>query len=217
VTEPRALSRLLDAGDPIEREEAWTEFVAEYSGILLHICRKVAKDRDAGMDGYAYVLQALHEDSCRRLRAYTPDGRTQFTTWLVVVARRLLVDHYRRRYGRARSEDETWRADHVARRRLEDLVAAKIDPDLLTTPTRHDADLAMRRQELMETLRTVLEELDASDRLLLALRFDDERPVREIAAVLRLPSVFHVYRRLRIVLTALRRALVRRGVEGSEP
>jgi RNA polymerase sigma factor (sigma-70 family) len=217
VTEPRALSRLLDAGECVEREDAWAEFVAAYSGILLHTCRKVAKDRDAAMDGYAYVLQALHEDSCRRLRAYTPDGRTQFTTWLVVVARRLLVDHYRRRYGRARSDDQTRRADHAARRRLEELVAGEIDPDLLTASTTHGADLGLRRRELTETLRTALDELDPSDRLLLALRFDDERPVREIATLLQLPSVFHVYRRLGIVLTALRRALVRRGVEGSEP
>ena len=190
--------------------------MAAYTGILLHTCRAVLHGPDAAMDGYAAVLEALREDSCRRLRAYIPDPRTRFTTWLVVVARRLLLDHHRRRYGRPRSEDESRRAQHVARRRLEDLVGAELDPDQLTTPA-SAADAALRRRELADALHSALDELHPTDRLLLALRFEDERPVREIAAVLGLPTVFNVYRRLGAVLGALRAALALRGVEEPDP
>jgi RNA polymerase sigma factor (sigma-70 family) len=169
------------------------------------------------MDGYAHVLAALREDNCRRLRAYTPRPGTQFTTWLVVVARRLMLDHHRHRVGRPRSTETERRAEHATRRRLEELVAVELDPDGLTTPTEDSAEARLRRGELTEALRQALAALDAPDRLLLALRFEDERSVREIASVLGLPSVFHVYRRLNGVLATLREALARRGVSEPDP
>ena len=169
------------------------------------------------MDGYAYVLEALREDCYRRLRAYAPDPRTRFTTWLVVVTRRLLLDYHRRRYGRPRSEDDTRRAEHAARRRLEDLVASEVDPDLVAGSATDSPDADVRRRELVEALRRALDELNPADRLLLALRFEDARPVREIARMVGFPTVFHVYRRLDAVLAALKRALARRGVSDPEP
>ena len=212
---PLTLARLQSA-TTVERETAWVDFVAAYSGLVLHTCRSVARDHDAVMDAYAYVLEALHADDCRRLRAYVPDDRTKFTTWLVVVVRRLVLDHLRQRYGRARSGDEQRREEHVARRRIEDLVAEEIEPDQLPSAD-GPADLALRREQLLAALRSAIEELDPSDRLLLVLRFIDERPVRDIARALRFPTVFHVYRRLAAVLAELRRSLARRHVEGSEP
>ena len=217
VSPPSPLPRLLSAVEGGERDEAWTEFVAAHSALLLHTCRTVVRDHDAAMDAYAYVLEALREDCYRRLRAYTPDPRARFTTWLVVVARRLVLDFHRRRYGRPRSEDELRRAERAARRRLEDLVAAEIEPDQLTTSPANSPDTALRRRELAAALRAALDELPPPDRLLLALRFEDERPVKEIAGALGLPTVFHVYRRLGAVLGELRGALARRGVEEPEP
>lgn len=214
---PSTLTRLLGAAPGADHEKAWAEFVAAHSGILLHTCRAVVRDRDAVMDGYAYVLESLGENCCRRLRAYTPDPRTRFTTWLVVVTRRLLLDHHRRRYGRPRSDQDARRAAHASRRRLEDLVAAEVDPDELTTSTSASPDAAVRHEELAHALRLALDELDPPDRLLLALRFDDDRSVREITATLGFPTIFHVYRRLGSVLAALKSALARRGVEESEP
>jgi RNA polymerase sigma factor (sigma-70 family) len=169
------------------------------------------------MDGYTHVVEKLREDCHRRLRAYTPHLTTRFTTWLVVVTRRLLLDYHRHRYGRSRSEDGARREEHAARRRLEDLVGAEIDPEQLATASSNSPDLGLRREELTRALRQALDELDPSDRLLLALRFEDERPVREIAATMRLPTVFHVYRRVGAALSELKRALARRGVEESEP
>lgn len=184
---------------------------------MLHVCRSLSRDPDGVMDGYAFVLEALREDGCRRLRAYVPDGKTRFTTWLVVVCRRLVLDYYRGRYGRSRSDDVTRRSEQATRRKLEDLVADEIDPDQLESATPSRPDASIRRKQLTEALRQALDELDAQDRLLLALRFSDERSVREIRKTLGLPTVFHVYRRLGSVLATLRHALAVRGVEEPEP
>lgn len=164
------------------------------------------------MDAYAFVLEALREDDCRRLRAYAPDGRTKFTTWLVVVTRRLALDHVRQRYGRSRSDDDAQLAEQATRRRLEDLVAEEIDPDQIAGAS-ESPDASVRRSELRSALRAALEALAPADRLLLALRFEDERPVKDIARTLGFPSVFRVYRRLGVVLDLMRRTLARRGVE----
>jgi RNA polymerase sigma factor (sigma-70 family) len=214
---PPELSRLLSAREGPEQEEAWSHFLSAHSSLLVHTCRTIVRDRDAAMDGYAHVLEKLREECYRRLRAYTPQLTTRFSTWLVVVARRLLLDYQRHRYGRPRTDDETRREERAVRRRLEDLVVTEIDPDQLATSSSNSPDLRVRREELTRVLYQALDELEPSDRLLLALRFEDERPVREIAATMGLPTVFHVYRRVGVALSELRRALVRRGVEGSEP
>lgn len=214
---PLILSRLRDATEDVERDAAWAEFVAAHSATVLHTCRTVARDHDAAMDAYAYALEALRENQCRRLRAYVPDGRTRFSTWLVVVTRRLVLDYLRRRYGRSRTEDETRRAEQASRRRLEDLIADVVEPEQLADSSVRAPDASIRREQVSSALRRAIDELDPSDRLLLSLRFVDETPVREIATILHLPSVFHVYRRLGVVLSTLRDDLLRRGIDSPEP
>ena len=84
------------------------------------------------MDGYAHVLERLREHDCRRLRGYAPDGRTKFTTWLVVVARRLCLDFHRHRYGRSDDPAPDAAVARAARRRLVNLVAgAAVCPEFL--------------------------------------------------------------------------------------
>ncbi len=213
---PPSLSRLQSASASAERDDAWEEFIRGHSDVVLHACRFLTRDRDLAMDAYTFVLEALRADGCRRLRAYVPDGRTKFTTWLVVVSRRLGLDYLRQRYGRSRSDDVARREEQGARRRLEDLVADEIDPDQLSAAS-HSPDAALQHAELVGALRLALDQLDSADRLLLVLRFVDERSVREIARALGLPTVFHVYRRLGSALAALRASLARRGVDGPEP
>src|SRR5688572_11324667 len=163
------------------------------------------------MDAYVNVLEALREDDCRRLLSYAAEPNGKFSSWLVLVTRRLALDHFRERYGRSRSEDLDRRREHESRRRLEDLVPDPIDPDqLLTEPSKGDEDI--HREQLTRVLSRALRALEPRDRLLLALRFNDERPVREIAGRLSLPTVFHVYRRLDAVLSGLRLSLASVGV-----
>ena len=59
-----------------------------------------------------------------------------------------------------------------------------------------------------------MSDLTPRERLLLALRFEDELSASRIASVLELPTPFHVYRYLNAVLSRLRAALVQRGLDG---
>src|SRR5689334_12721291 len=97
---PHALAELLSAKDPEAQELAWGRFVTSYSDLLLHVAQSVAHGYDAGMDGYTFVLERLRARDYERLRHYAVQPRSEFTAWLVVVARRLCLDLHRHRYGR---------------------------------------------------------------------------------------------------------------------
>src|SRR5947207_9440712 len=124
---PSVLDTLLGAA-PAEKDDAWAHFVSEFTPLLLNVARSVTTGRDAAMDAYAILLEAFKEDDFRRLRRYTVDPRSKFTTWLVVVARRICVDHIRARYGRMRNADSAEERERRARRkRLEELTSASDD------------------------------------------------------------------------------------------
>jgi RNA polymerase sigma factor (sigma-70 family) len=171
------------------------------------------------MDRYAYMLGELRSDDFRRLRRYVADGTSEFSTWLVVVAQRMCLDHHRKRYGRprgardTRAREEEW----AARRRLVDLLSARVDVSELSGPAGPGPDDDMRMSDLYGALDAALRCLDPSDRLLVKLRFEDDLSVSEIARTLRLPTRFHVYRHLAQVLTRLRGALEQKGVHDAIP
>lgn len=209
---PNDLQRLL-SGD--SAGDAWEDFVAEHSRLLLHVARSVSTTHDDALDAYAYVLERLHEDDCRRLREFASDPRSKFTTWLVVVARRLCVDLHRRRYGRARGADDSI-AERRVRRRLQDLAGDDLEvADVGATGA--DSEQRLRETELRAGLSGAVAALDSRDQLLIRLRFHDDLAAREIARLMHFPSPFHVYRRIGAVLADLRRALRRRGIEGAAP
>jgi len=210
---PAELAALLTASGP-GRDEAWASFVRVYTPVILRVARSLGRDADAAMDRYAYALERLREDDCRRLRAYVRPGAGEFTLWLIVVVRRLCLDHYRERYGRAGRAGPGAAAgtDRAGRRRLVDLVADRTDPAFLATPSRNPDDELTRRERL-DALASALERLAPSDRLLLRLRYAEELPAREIAKTMRFPTLFHVYRRLEKVQRELRGTLGRLGIE----
>jgi RNA polymerase sigma factor (sigma-70 family) len=193
--------------------------VSTFSRVILHAVRAVHREHDAVMDAYTFVLDKLREDDVRRLRTFAADGTGKFTTWLVVVARRLAYDHHRHRYGRKHGADDTdaARAERAARRRLVDLASDAID--LARLPNRDDAsaDARVSGDEIRAAVSQEIDALGASDRLLLKLRFEDGLSAKEIADVTDSATPFHVYRRINAVLAALRRRLVARGVENAVP
>jgi RNA polymerase sigma factor (sigma-70 family) len=166
------------------------------------------------MDAYAYLLEQLRSDDFRRLRAYTAQSDCRFTTWLVVVARRLCLDRVRQQYGRQRSAGHQ---NHEVRRRLVDLLADALDASELADPADHNPETHLRANELNRALLSALMGLEPRDRLLLKLRFADGLAAREIGQVMRFPTPFHVYRRLNTLLRELRTALAQRGVQDAEP
>jgi RNA polymerase sigma factor (sigma-70 family) len=168
------------------------------------------------MDAYAHVLDSLSADGFRRLRSFEVDGSGKFTTWLVVVARRLAHDWHRQRYGRtSRADDQDPSSgDRAARRRLVDLAAEVIDLADIADGDRR-ADSRIVAEELHTALAAEIDALEPSDRLLIKLRFEDGYSAKAIAAATGSPTLFHVYRRLTRILATLRRGLVARGVESA--
>jgi RNA polymerase sigma factor (sigma-70 family) len=213
---PPELQDVLQASGAAARDEAWSRFVARFSPLLLHTARTVAREHDRAMDAYTHLLEQLRQDDNRRLKQYLEDAGAQFTTWLVIVARRLCIDFLRQRYGRAPATASKL-ADHAMRRRLEDLVAVDIGAMMGLSEPGADPDEKLRRHDLDSALRSCLAQLTPAHRLLLTLRFEDDLPVREIAKLLRYPTPFHVYRTLNLLLAELRRSLATHGVTRAGP
>lgn len=211
---PEVVLRLLAGGPgtPVGAE-AWEPFVAEYSDLLLRVATGLGTDYDAVLDRYAYMLDELRRDDCRRLRRFVADGRSTFSTWLAVVARRLCLDHYRRRYGRLRGAAEApagalgLAARRQWRRRLSDLAGALTDVASVEDPSAADSDELLDARQRRDRLAQAVTVLPADDRLLLQLRFEQEMTGREIATLLGLPTPFHVYRRLEALYAALQASL----------
>lgn len=211
---PAVLSRLLPENCP-SAEEAWADFVAAHSKLLLYVARSLGGDHDAVMDRYACILEQLRADNFRRLRTYSADGRSEFSTWLVVVAQRICLDHRRARYGRSRTaegDSASHKEERAARRRLVDLIAVEVDLSFIGDTRSDSPEDTVRVADLYHALQAALSHLEPQDRLLIKLRFEDELPMPEIARSLRFPTRFHAYRELTRVLADLRRALVDYGV-----
>jgi RNA polymerase sigma factor (sigma-70 family) len=221
---PRELSRLLAAQTPARADAAWDDFVGAHSRLLLHVVRSLTNDRDAAMDAYTRVLERLREDDYRRLRAYVPDGRSRFTTWLVTVVRRLCLDWHRERFGRVRTEESTDAREARERRRRLNTLAVDVGlgelTDAVDAETRESEDgpeERVRALELRDALDAALATLSPSDQLLLRLRFHDGYSAQQIARALHYPTPVHVYRRLNARFTLLRATRRARGIESPVP
>ncbi|HUQ84433.1 MAG TPA: sigma-70 family RNA polymerase sigma factor [Gemmatimonadaceae bacterium] len=215
-----ALARVLEARDAAATDVAWRGFVDASSTLLLQVARSTATNRDAAMDAYTFVLEQLREHDCRRLRTYIGRDGTRFSTWLLVVARRLCIDFHRRRYGRPQSAagaDPQAALERATRRRLIDLAAEEIDPDTISDARTRGPEAELRFAQLRRALATALDALEPSDKLLLTMRFEDERSAAEIARAMGFPTPFHVYRRLTRVLDGLRATLQERGIHDPTP
>ncbi len=215
---PRQLSELLNAPHDVARNGAWDAFMGEYSKLLLRTAQRASSSHDDAMDHYAFILEQLQEDDSRRLRKFATGGRGKFSTWLVVVARRLCVDHHRSKYGRPQAGHEPTGADsvaHTARRNLLDLIANEIDVDGMEDEGSLRPDAKVLTAERRQTLKAAVAELDLGDQLLLTLRFEDDISIEKIAPMIGLQSRFQAHRRLQSVLEDLRRKLEKRGITES--
>ena len=175
TTYPQHLTRLLEASGPSEEQQAWESLVRQHSRLLLGACRDSGRGYDQMMDRYAYVLEQLRADDYRRLRVFSSDGRTKFSTWLVVVARRLCVDYHRTRYGRSRSGSDTEPQvidSLLMRRRLADLIGVDVDDTKLPDRSAPDPESALAASEIGDALGRAVGKLSDQDRLLLAMAIE---------------------------------------------
>jgi len=212
-----SLQSLLSATDEQARELAWEGFLGEYSGALMHAARSLGGDHDAVMDRYLFALEALRRDDCRRLRGYTERGSGKFSTWLIVVVRRICLDEYRHRYGRPQTSSASSADRQRERRNLADLVGSELDLLQLESSPAESPDLALQQRELRAALDRALATLDPSDRLVLRLRFEDDLSVPQIAQLLGEESPFRLYRRLGRTLATVAAALRSSGIHDAVP
>ncbi len=76
-------------------QDAWEQFIFRYSGLIHAVVRRYLFEAEEIRDVYVDVLSRLHDG---RLATY--EGRSALSTWLVLVARSVALDHLRRRFGR---------------------------------------------------------------------------------------------------------------------
>jgi RNA polymerase sigma factor (sigma-70 family) len=209
---PPEVAAILDGADPAARDGAWSRFLRQYHRLFLKAAG-AAGDYDTRMDRYRYVVEQLAAEDFRRLRAYRPRSGASFAAWLSVVARRLCVDFERTRFGRSDRHQPGALAEEerLGRRRLATLAGSHPDPARLADG-RAGPERLVREAELHQRVVAALETLAPRERLLVRLRFEDGLSVRQIAAVMGYPTVFHVYRALRPVLARLKERLVEQGV-----
>jgi RNA polymerase sigma factor (sigma-70 family) len=208
------LQKLLSENPP--SGDAWAEFAREHTRLLMHVARCTSHGHDEAMDAYAYLLEKLSEDGCRRLRAYSSHPESKFTTWLVVVARRICVDRSRAIYGRVRNEDSQTERDRlIVRKKLANLDEGSEFVDSIPDEGLASPMAELEKRELTRELKELRASLPPADQLLLALRFDDGLSAAEIGVILKYPSQFHVYRRINLLLGELKARLKARGYESA--
>ena len=216
---PPELARLLASSDDLSREKAWRVFLDTFSPLILHAARSASTGYDEGMDAYAAALDGLRADNYRKLKGYSADPRSKFSTWLVVVVRRVCIDAQRERFGRgsAKEKAEGISEDRAARRRLATLTSAAIELESLPDSNGTRPDQKVRQEDLHAHLESALAALDERDRLLLTLRFVDDLSARRIAELQGWPDQMVVYRRINQLTAALRQKLTSRGVDSPIP
>lgn len=210
---PESLTRLLGAAAGPAQDEAWAGFLAEHQEVLLFVARRLGGGHDAVMDRFAWMLEGLRRDDFHRLRGYDGRGPGPFRTWLIVVGRRLCLDHHRSRYGRQQTDTSAADAERLERRRLVDLVGEELALDLVAEPGDRAADRTLARAEILSALGRALEGLEVEDRVLLRIRFEDGISVPAMARSLGQDSPFALYRRLDRILKALRDRLREFGID----
>lgn len=199
------------------RVRAWQALLERYHGLLLYVAKSFGRRHDETMDYYTEIISELRHNDFQRLRRYAASDRAQFKTWLVVVARRICLDYRRQRYGRLTSQSSDVTDQASVRRTLVDHIVEDIDEIQVPDPAGSDPETACLTADLHERLQAALARLPTRDRLTLTLRFVDDLPARKIAATLRYPTPWHVYRRITSVLARLRRELETDGIDEPRP
>ena len=133
---------------------AWGEFVRHYGGLIVAAVRGVTPVQGDVEDLTQEVFVRLCKDDFRLLRTYDP-GRAALTTWLTIVARSTARDALRRRR-----------------------------PESLPIDAVPEAQLAIPAVEPVRKLKLPEALLSPRQREILAMLYDREMEVGEIARVL---------------------------------
>ncbi|MBQ9357635.1 MAG: sigma-70 family RNA polymerase sigma factor [Prevotella sp.] len=129
-------------------------FVRTYSRQVLSLVSRMVADRSDAEE----LSQDVFVKAFQALASF--DGRSSFSTWLMRIAYRTALNFMQRS-----------RQQHIS---IDDLPLADTTDDNLDTG----------REERIQLLETLLEQLPPDDRLLLQLYYYDDRPLRDIAYIM---------------------------------
>ena len=91
---------LLEALQSDDKEGAWSTFLTNYSELIYGVIKTFTQNPDHAGDCFLFVCAKLADKDYRRLRAFRPDGKARFSTWLRAVVRNLCLDWHRSVFGR---------------------------------------------------------------------------------------------------------------------
>ena len=107
---------------------AWSEFLEQYSPLIMQVIRRHDADHERARECFTYVCGALSDDGFRRLLSFRPDGPARFKTWLMAVVSNLCVDWRRKQQGRIRPGPSVLNLPDL------DHHAVRLDPSLGPAP-----------------------------------------------------------------------------------
>lgn len=254
---------LLEALQSGDSEATWTTFLTAYSQLIYGVIRKFTRDTDHLGDCFLFVCTKLSEKHYRRLRAFQPNGRARFSTWLRAVVRNLCLDWHRSKFGRRQlfrfvksrsvldqeifqavfqrglSAREVWvdlsrkgfglrfsdveeRVEELrglmSSRQLWLLTAGRVSIESLDSSEENsvarevsdpnpDPEMIFILRETRRALENALARIDASDRLLLRLRYIEGLGLLEVAKLVGLRNAQTADRRIRDAIERLRKNL----------
>jgi RNA polymerase sigma factor (sigma-70 family) len=100
--ERRKIDAILEQLTSREPQQAWRDFLENYSSVILQVIRLFESDADHVADCFLFVCEQLSRNQCGRLRKFRPGGPATFATWLRAVVRHSCVDWHRQQFGRER-------------------------------------------------------------------------------------------------------------------
>src|SRR5262245_43697951 len=98
----RAIEQILNQLTSHDADQAWSDFLEEYSTLIYQVIRHFEPDADKASDCFQFVCEQLIKDRFRRLRQYKVGGTAKFSTRPRAVVRNLCVDWHRKETGRPR-------------------------------------------------------------------------------------------------------------------
>lgn len=96
------ISRLLRRLRTGEAQDAWSEFLQQYSPLIFQVVHLFERDLDHRENCFLFVCEQLSRNRFRRLRQFRLHGPASFSTWLRAVVRNLCLDWHRKEFGRQR-------------------------------------------------------------------------------------------------------------------
>jgi len=99
---PKHLDTLLNDLYAPNQQDAWAEFLSEYSTPIYQVVRHFEADADKAADCFQFVCEKLIDRRSSRLKKFRGEGSATFTTWLRAIVRNLCIDWHRKQFGRQR-------------------------------------------------------------------------------------------------------------------